>query len=212
MSSLKVIPIAVGPLETNCYIVPGAGGKCALIDPGFSADLILSEADRRGLSVEGIMLTHGHFDHFFAAAEIIKKTGAPLTVPAGDAALLAAFGLGALFVAPEELPRYAVKPDRLAGDGDVVTLAEMEFRYMHTPGHTPGSSCILIKDAVFAGDTILFHGPGRTDLEGSDETAIRRSYRERLCPLPDELIVYPGHGSVSSIAEERRKNPYFDLP
>jgi len=183
-----------------------------LIDPGFRADRILAEAENRDLAVSAMLLTHGHYDHYFAASEIMKKTGAPLILPAGDAALLASGGLGRLFVSLDEVRKRAVMPSRLVKDGETVTAAGIDFRYMHTPGHTPGSSCILAEDCVFTGDTVLYHGPGRTDLEGGDESAIRRSYRERLSALPDELIVYPGHGPSSTIAEERRKNLYFSLP
>ena len=212
MPKLNVITIVVGPLETNCYLVHGFGDQCVLIDPGFRADRILAEVEKRGLTVSAILLTHGHYDHYFAASAIMEKTGAPLIVPAGDAPLLTSGGLGLLFMSPAEAQKRAVTPSRLVEDGETVTTAGIDFRYMNTAGHTPGSSCILAGGCVFTGDTVLYHGPGRTDLEGGDESAIRRSYRDRLRALPDELIVYPGHGPFSTIAEERRKNLYFSLP
>lgn len=211
MSKLEIITLAVGPLETNCYIL-SAGDECAVIDPGFEEERILAKAKEKGLKIKAILLTHGHFDHFFAAADIIKETGAKLIAPAGDVGLIADHGIGGLFIQKELLPRYSVKPDVLAKDGDVFTIAGIKFKYMHTPGHTPGSSVIFTENVMFSGDTILYHGPGRTDLEDGSEVAIRRSYRQRLVPLPDDMLVYPGHGDISSIAKERQNNPYFKLP
>ncbi|HHJ99134.1 MAG TPA: MBL fold metallo-hydrolase [Actinobacteria bacterium] len=202
---MRVQRLTLGPLDTNCWLVDdGAGGPVLVVDPADDASGILEALGSRG--VAAVALTHGHFDHLGAVREILDSTGAPLVVHEDDAVSITTStgNGGALFGFSETAPQA----DRTVRDGDAITAGELEFRVIHTPGHTPGSICLYGAGILLSGDTLFAGSIGRTDFPGGDMAAMRRSVA-RLASLPDETRVCPGHGPETSIARERRVNPFF---
>jgi len=200
--------LVVGPLASNCYIVADEASKQgAIIDPADEAGNILSSVKELGLCVKYIILTHGHPDHIAALKEVKEATGAEIMVHGDDAdypeqgALAFAFG----FNCPTPPP-----PDRLLKDGDDIAIGNLRFTVIHTPGHTPGGTCLLGHGVLFSGDTLFNYGIGRYDLPGGDYAQLMDSLQARLMALPDDTIVYPGHGPRTTIGAERRNNPFLN--
>ena len=200
---MKYISVPVGILSVNCYIVYDGNGVGAVIDPGDNARAILSTAQANGVRIDTMLLTHTHFDHVMAADEIRSHTGAKLLAPSADECTLhrALPGLCPPGYRPPEI-------DGFFQDGDKIMVGDMVFSVMHTPGHTPGSCCIVAEDLIFSGDTLFEGTIGRTDFPGGNMSEMMRSLSE-LSKMNDEYIVLPGHGGSTSIGRERLQNPYF---
>lgn len=192
---IKTYPI--GSYQTNCYMVWGDGSdSCVLIDPGYVPEQLLEEVRLQRKTLEAILLTHSHFDHIGGVKQLAAETGCKV------------------YICTEELKM----PSRLAGgeiyhthtykDGDVLQLAGLTWKVLHTPGHTLGGVCLLCGDALFSGDTLFAGTCGRTDLPGGNYQTIRQSLR-RLAALEGNLQVLPGHGPASNLELERRLNPYM---
>ncbi len=199
--------LVVGPLASNCYILGDEANKDgAVIDPADEAENILRSVEELGLTIRCIILTHGHPDHFAALKEVKEATGAEIVVHTDDAeyhrqgTLALAFGL----YCPTPPP-----PDKLLNDGDSIDIGDLRFKVIHTPGHTPGGICLLGHGVLFSGDTLFNYGIGRFDLPGGDYAQLLNSLQSRLMALPDETIVYPGHGPQTTIGTERQKNPFL---
>lgn len=214
--------LEVGMLHTNCYLVvserPGdaanghrssANGRrpAAVIDPGGDSAAILAALDELDATASLILLTHFHFDHIMAAPEILRETGAPLAIHEAEAALLADPPALFRFAQPDAPPLVA---ERLLHDGEVVTIGDVTLQVLHTPGHSPGGASFYsaTEGVVFCGDALFSKGVGRTDLPGSSADELARSIRRRLFALPDDTVVYPGHGPSTTIGHERRFNPW----
>lgn len=215
---------AIGALAANCYLVVCPQTREAMVvDPGDEAERILARVRERGVTVAGILHTHGHFDHISATEALLAGLGAPVPVLAhpADQYLYSreARSLGKQFGYP--LPAQLAVPDSTITDGTLITVGTLELRVIATPGHTPGSISLLYEpedgskavDArrgawLLSGDTLFRRGIGRTDLPGGDEDAIYESILTRLYPLTADLVVYPGHGPATTIGEERRANPF----
>jgi len=195
----------LGALDTNCFLTGDeAGGPLVVIDPAGDESALLAALS--GDPVCAIVLTHGHFDHLGAVRALIASTGAPLLVHAADAtSITSAEGSGgAMFGFDYSAPQ----PDRMLTDGDVVEAGGLRLTVIHTPGHTPGSMCLLGDGHLFSGDTLFSGSVGRTDFPGGDAHAMQRSI-VRLAGLPDETRVHCGHGPDTTIGRERRINPFF---
>jgi len=193
--------LVVGSLSANCYIV-GTAGEGMVIDPGGHAGEIHRAIEESGLEIIIIVLTHGHSDHIAALRDIQDRTGAEVAIHREDADFLetsSQFGISY---------RTPHPPDRLLGDGDMIEIGELKFKIIHTPGHTPGGICLLTGDKVFTGDTLFRRGIGTTLMPGSSRGQLIASIQTRLMTLPDETIVYPGHGRETTIGAERKDNPY----
>jgi hydroxyacylglutathione hydrolase len=206
---MLVKTIAVGALATNCYIVGCEKTKqAAVIDPGDEADRILDAVREAGLKVTHVLLTHAHFDHIGAADEVVRASGAPLALHPDDFPLLQAGG-GALFFdfQPPPIPGTVVS---LAA-GQEIGVGELTLRVLHTPGHTRGHVTFYApaEGALFDGDVLFAGGIGRTDLPGGSFEVLLRSIGEQLMTLPDDTVVYPGHGPATTIGHERRSNPWL---
>ena len=191
---LKTFPI--GSLQTNCYMAWAEGSdSCILIDPGYEPELLLEQVRLQRKTLEAILLTHGHFDHVGGVKPIAAETGCKV------------------YISAEEIKQPLRYSDGLhythtVAEGDILHLAGLELKVLHTPGHTPGCVCYLCGDTLFSGDTLFAGTCGRTDLPGGDFKAIQSSLR-RLAALEGDLKVLPGHGMASSLDLERRYNPYM---
>ena len=202
----------VGPLHCNCTILGDETTREAMVvDPGDNVPEILSRLQKHGLTLRQIVVTHAHIDHVGGAAQLRKLTGAPVIMNQQDLGLLGMMQMQAGWLGvptPEVAP-----PDASAEDGLAVGLAMLPAQVLHTPGHTPGSICLLFhfndQHLLLAGDTLFAGSIGRTDLPGGDGQQILRSLRERLLVLPDATRVLPGHGPETTIGEERQSNPFL---
>lgn len=205
---MQVQSLTVGPVMTNCYIVAcETTNKGAVIDPGGSADDILRAIEKANLEIVYVLNTHGHFDHTLANDAIIKATGAPLAIHEADAPLLKAGGGAAWF----GVRGSASAASLLLHEGDVLKVGTLELHVLHVPGHSPGGVAFHIPEesAVFSGDALFALGIGRTDLPGGNGAQLLSSIRNKLFALPDETVVYPGHGPSTTIGRERRENPFL---
>lgn len=195
--NIKTIP--VGQLETNCYVVVNEETlACVVIDPGDESNAIMDYIESNRLRCEAIMLTHGHFDHVGAVNEILEQTGCALYINPRDEGYEVGKS-GVKFKMPEGGKYY--------DDGDVIVEAGLEFKVLATPGHTPGSVCLICGDALFTGDTLFRGSCGRTDLPGGSMREEMRSLK-KICELEGDYEVYPGHMDSSSLERERRFNHY----
>lgn len=199
--------LCLGELDTNCYIVWDDNRVAMVIDPADEAEKILSVIHSENLSVAAVVLTHVHFDHLLAAEQVCAVTGAPLCIGMGDEAALSdpIRNLSGVF---QMCPPVSLKADRLLRDGDRLTIGELSFTVLETPGHTPGCICLMGEDVLFAGDTLFYDSIGRVDFPGSDVPSMISSLR-RLMSLPAKLRVYSGHGSETTIGREVACNPYL---
>jgi hydroxyacylglutathione hydrolase len=206
-SKILVKRLVVGSLSANCYIVGGkAAGEGMVIDPGGNAEEIYREIRDSGLDITTIVLTHGHSDHIAALRDIQDKTGAEVAIHIEDADFLEGYGsVSSQFGISYRTPH---PPDRLLREGDNIDIGDMRFTVIHTPGHTPGSICLLTGDKVFTGDTLFRRGIGTTLMPGSSRPQLIDSIKTKLMVLPDSTIIYPGHGRETTIGAERRENPY----
>jgi hydroxyacylglutathione hydrolase len=200
----------VGPLRCNCTILGDEVTREAIVvDPGDNLPEILSRLKKHGLSLRQIVVTHAHIDHVGGAALLKKATGAPVLLNQRDLELLGAMEMqaGWLGVPTPEV----TSPDASAEDGLTVGLETLPAEVIHTPGHTPGSVCLLFRaqNLLVAGDTLFAGSIGRTDLPGGDGQQILRSLRDRLLVLPDTTRVLPGHGPETTIGQERQSNPFL---
>ncbi|MBN2840434.1 MAG: MBL fold metallo-hydrolase [Coriobacteriia bacterium] len=202
---MRVRRLTLGPLDTNCWLVDdGVGGPVLVIDPADEAQVILEALD--GAPVAAVVLTHCHFDHLAAVRDVLAATGAPLVAHEDDAEFVTTTtGTGgALFGFEDTAP----EPDRVVADGDAVEAGGFTLEVLHTPGHTPGSMCLLGGGVLLSGDTLFAGSVGRTDFPRGDMAAMRRSIG-RLASLSDDTRVCPGHGPESTIGRERRVHPFF---
>lgn len=194
---IKTIP--VGQLETNCYVVTNENTlECVVIDPGDESNTILDYLECNHLKCLAVMLTHGHYDHVGAVDTIAEETGAMVWMNERD---------DLRHAADSHLPYALKKNGKSYDDGDILEVGGLRFEVIATPGHTPGSVTLRCEDALFTGDTLFKGSCGRTDLPGGDMEQELRSLR-RICELPGDYEVYPGHMDSSTLEREREFNYY----
>jgi glyoxylase-like metal-dependent hydrolase (beta-lactamase superfamily II) len=201
--------LVVGPLQCNCSIFGDEqSGEAMVIDPGDNLPEIERTVARHGLHVTAIIITHAHIDHIGGAHKLHAATGAPVYMNPEDDVLQNMMGLQAAWLGVREPERTRI--DIAANDGDTVRAAGADFHVLHTPGHTPGSISLWIpaEKKLVAGDTLFRDSIGRTDLPGGDGEKILRSIHDKYFGLPDETVVIPGHGPVTTLGREKQFN-YF---
>jgi len=199
--------LVVGPFASNCCIVGSESNQEGMIiDPGDEAEAILKNVKDLGLDIKSIVLTHGHIDHIGAVKEVKEATGAEVAIHADDAQALQDNSVSAMFGLSYPTPLPA---DRLLNDGDSIDIGDLHFLVVHTPGHSPGGICLVGEGMVFSGDTLFNYGIGRYDLPGGSYNQLMNRIHTKLTVLPDNTIVYPGHGPDTTIGAERRGNPFL---
>lgn len=204
----EIIP--VGPLQCNCSIIADETTREAMvIDPGDDIANILAIVQKHNLQVKQIVITHAHIDHVGGAMKLRQATGAPILLNQNDYALLKMLDVQAAWLGMTN--PGAVEIDHSLGDLDKVQAGSHIAQVMHTPGHTEGSICLYFpaEHKLIAGDTLFAGSIGRTDLPGGSFEKIIGSLKGKLLSLPDETVVIPGHGSITTIGEERESNPFL---
>jgi len=204
----EILP--VGPLRCNCSVIGDESTREAMvIDPGDDISKIVALLEKHALTVKQIVITHAHIDHVGGAMKLRALTGAPILLNENDYALLKMLDVQAAWLgmaAPE-----AVAIDQNLSHGDSVRAGSLAATVLHTPGHTEGSICLYFpaENKLIAGDTLFAGSIGRTDLPGGSFEKIIGSLKGKLLELPDETLVVPGHGALTTIGDERESNPYL---
>lgn len=206
MEEMIVESVTLGPLETNCYLLGDRETREAVvIDPGAPEPAL--EQLVRDWVVRGIVLTHAHWDHFGGAGFLVGKTDAPLLLGVDDLDLYRdpSANLAALLGPDVELP----EPNRLLKAGSTLECGNLQLLVAAAPGHSPGGIILKGEGLAFTGDTIFANAVGRTDLPGGDETALFSTIEKEILTLPDETVLYPGHGPKTTVGQERISNPFL---
>jgi hydroxyacylglutathione hydrolase len=206
---VKIVPIPNGMFAENCYLVVDEQAReCAIVDPGEEAGLILHKVKETGAKPVAIWLTHAHIDHVLGVPRIASETGAPVWLHPADRPLYDAvpeqaawFGLAP----PGPLPA----PDQELAHGVRLAVGNISVEVRHVPGHSPGSVCFVAPGVALGGDVLFAGSIGRTDLPGGDFETLIASIERELLPLPDDTIVYSGHGPETTIGQERQTNPFL---
>lgn len=208
MIDLRIVPVT--PFEQNCSIIwCTRTRKAAVVDPGGNLERIRAKADELGVTIEKILITHGHIDHAGATAKLARELGVPVEGPQEEDR----FWIEGM---PQQSKMFgfpdveSFEPDRWLHDGDTVTIGDETLKVIHVPGHTPGHVAFFHADGRVAivGDVLFAGSIGRTDFPKGDHATLIRSIRQKLFPLGDDVTFVPGHGPTSTFAEERRSNPY----
>lgn len=200
--------VMVGMIQTNCYIVGHSdSSECIIVDPGDEAQKIISCANKDGKKIVAILLTHGHFDHIGAVDELRTRCGARVYACEKEKELLKQPELN---LSVNINRRMSEKADIYVTEGDVIKEAGIELKVIETPGHTIGGVCYYNEEnkVLFSGDTLFEMSVGRTDFPTSSGAGLVKSIREKLFLLPDDVLVYPGHGGATDIGSEKMNNMY----
>lgn len=206
-SKLKVETLIVGPLYSNCYIIwDDSINEGAIIDPGDDADVILKKVEKLNIKIKYVLATHGHFDHVGAVSPIKRKLKVDFLAHKADDFFIED--------GEESAMRWGIKiegapqPDKFLKDGETIKIGKFKLEVLHTPGHSPGGVCFLHDHMLFGGDTLFQGSIGRTDFREGSMEDLSKSIRTRLYTLPDETIVYTGHGPITTIGDEKKYNSF----
>ncbi len=206
---MQIECISNGLLQSNIYIVSN-NGQALVIDCGCPPDRVLDVVKKKGLELKHVILTHGHFDHIYYVEALRQKANVQVCIHEQDAKCFTDPWYNGLALFPVQ-GNIAFRPaDRLLRDGDTIECGDLQYHIIHTPGHSKGCICIHVEDALFSGDTLFRGSIGRTDLPGGSMDEITGAIREKLFCLPEDTVVYPGHGAQSTIGTEKKYNPYFE--
>lgn len=200
----------VGPLQCNCSIIGDEATHEAMVtDPGDNISTVLAIAEKHKLQIKQIVITHAHIDHIGGAMKLREITGAPIVLNQNDHALLKMLDVQATWIGVPDPGKVEI--DCSVTTGETVAAGAHTAQVLHTPGHTEGSICLYFEadKKLIAGDTLFAGSIGRTDLPGGNMQKIMRSLHGTLMALPDDTIVVPGHGELTTIGEERESNPFL---
>jgi glyoxylase-like metal-dependent hydrolase (beta-lactamase superfamily II) len=198
---------ALGPLQTNCYVVRAnrTAASAVVVDPGGDAADLRLQLARIGASCAAILITHGHFDHIGGVADLAEGTGAPVYMPEGERALLERYA----DYAPAGTGGRAHTPDELVTGGETIDVAGISFDCIAIPGHSPAHVAYYADGALFSGDLLFAGSVGRVDLPGGDWDTLLDSVRSLADRYPPETVVYPGHGGPTTLGDELERNPFL---
>lgn len=207
---MKIYTMVLCELFTNCYIVSGDAKKCAVVDPASDTQAIMDYLTKEGLTLKYILVTHPHHDHIGAVKELQERCGAKVAISRIDNKIIEdptpLYGKKYMWKVEGKL----FKADILLEDGDEITMDELTFKALVTPGHTAGGVCYLCGGVIFSGDTLFYEEVGRCDLYSGSLPAMLDSV-DRLAALPGDYKVYPGHGESTTLEHERRHNQYIGM-
>jgi hydroxyacylglutathione hydrolase len=197
-SGLEIVQLPLGAYQANCYLVAREGGsEAAVIDPGDTPEVVLEHLADRGWTAAGVLVTHGHIDHLGGVAAVARDEDVDVWMPTGEADLL------------REFPGAPHAPEHLLEGGETVELAGIRFGVTLVPGHSPASVAYGADGHLFVGDVLFAGSVGRTDLAGGDMARLLESIATLMRAYPPETIVLPGHGPVTTLGEERDRNPFL---
>ncbi len=202
--------LAVGPLQCNCSVIGDEATREAMvIDPGDDIEDVLAIIRKHNLQVKQIVITHAHIDHVGGAMKLRTATGAPILLNQNDYALLKMLDVQAAWIGVATPGKVEI--DHSIANGESVSAGSITASVMQTPGHTEGSICLYFptEKKLIAGDTLFAGSIGRTDLPGGSYTKILRSLHDAVLALPDDTVVIPGHGPITTIGDERQTNPFL---
>lgn len=206
--SLSICTVVLGQVNTNCYFIWNTETKEGIvIDPADDAEYIIQMVQKEQVTLKGIYLTHAHFDHMLAASSVAGAYRAPVYCLAQEREVAESTRLN---LSDYFGCTYALTPDGVLQDGETMQVIGMQMQVLHTPGHTKGSGCYYFaeKGILFSGDTLFLESVGRTDFPTGNSAVLAQSIKEKLYVLPEEVKVYPGHGSATTIGYEKKNNMY----
>jgi hydroxyacylglutathione hydrolase len=210
MNNEPIIDILeLGPFFVNCYIVGDPETKIGfIIDPGWDTEKIISHVNQLGLTIENIIITHGHADHIVVLDEVRLHFGARVLIGEKDAPMLLDSNANLSAFTGEQLQTRPA--DKTLHEGDIISAGNLQFKVLDTPGHSPGSISLYGHGVVFTGDALFLGSIGRTDFPGSSQETLLESIHQKLLTLPDDTIVYSGHGPDTTIGQEKNFNPFIE--
>ena len=201
---MKIESVIVGPLQNNCYVVYDEKSLDAMVvDPGDEPERIIDVIEDRKLKVNYIICTHAHFDHIGAVPDIKEKTGAKLVIHKNDLELYSSAKDQASLWGYDLEPLPS--PDMFVVEGDEMVIGSLKFKVLHTPGHSPGGICLYGEGIILTGDTVFAGSVGRTDFYGGSIEELKKSFK-RIISLPLSVKIFPGHGDLSTVKEEKETN------
>ncbi|AWK41588.1 MULTISPECIES: MBL fold metallo-hydrolase [Photorhabdus] len=205
----QIIPVTA--FMQNCTLIWNEDSKeAAIVDPGGEAEKLIAEIERRGLKLTQILLTHGHFDHVGATAEVAKHFNAPVYGPQQeDAFWIEGLQAQSRMFGIEECPPF--EPDRWLNEGDELRVGGVDLSVLHCPGHTPGHVVFVnhVDKLIYMGDVLFKGGVGRSDFPRGNHRQLINSIKDKLLPLGDDYEFIPGHGPMSTLGHERQTNPFL---
>jgi hydroxyacylglutathione hydrolase len=198
---------ALGPIQTNCYVVraDGAAPAAVVVDPGGEAPELLRQLERLRATCAAILVTHGHFDHVGGVADLAESTGASVYMPEGERDRLERYSE----FAPAGMPGRPHTPDHLLEGGETIEIAGLAFECVSIPGHSPAHIAFYVEGHLFSGDLLFAGSVGRVDLPGGDWDTLLQSVRTLADRFPPETVVYPGHGPQTTLGAELERNPFL---
>ncbi len=210
---MKIKRLVLSPLSTNCYLVKTGDNSGVVIDPADNAEIILAKAAEMEMKIEKILLTHGHFDHTGATNAVKSATGAPVYIHKNDVCMLTDGDKALAYFCPQ-LPFEQKQADVILEDGAEIVQDNVVFKVMHTPGHSAGSVCFLVDvpdglNIMFSGDTIFRDSIGRSDGYSGDYI-VQQKTLDLLKNLPDDYVIYSGHGESTTLKTEKMFNPFIN--
>ena len=201
---MQIKTVVTGNIEENCHLVWDDNQHCLVIDPGDDCDRILKVISTHHLTVEKVILTHGHYDHVGAVNELKKATGAVVIAHQEEKELILNPDLSlSRYISPDfSIPQV----DSYVKEGDVISAGELSFTVMHTPGHTQGGMCLYSEGVLFSGDTVFYGTLGRWDFPTGNLSELTHSITKRIFSLPDNTVIYSGHGPETTVGLEKKQN------